>query len=229
MKLEEIIKRPSRHWMEDGVVELAFGVQFLLFGGIVWFSSTLSPGSSFMYFFSNASSGLIIGIIFTCQWAMRRLKERVIAPRAGYVMPRQEEIKVRISPKGIQIDRTSVYYLIAAGALVLFTLGLISAIRNPEWGRWAGLGPWKRMFGPCIAILLAICLAWTARKYGMPRYYWLAAFSLALGGWLYARNDDPIISFFLLYTCLSGGFALAGAMQLRAFLKANPRIEESGE
>jgi hypothetical protein len=207
VKLEEAIGRPGRHLIEDGVVEMTMGVQFFLAGVMVWF------GHFFVWYW--------IAACFLSGWVIRILKKRVIAPRAGYVVPREEEIEVRISPSGLKLDSTSRRYAIVIGALVLWTLGLLVMIPNrmfpqvPE--RWRGaIGVWSGM-------LVAAWFVSIAVRYKSSRYFWLAALALGLGVWTYGRHGDPIGNLLLMMTCLSGAWALLGAMQLRKFLRENPR------
>jgi hypothetical protein len=226
MNLDDIVERPSRHAIEDGVMEMTMGVQFFLTGVLLWFGNPLHHGpvwakSPFSFFW------LWIPACFISGRVIKLLKERVIAPRAGYVTPREEEVEIRITSKGIKVDSTTVVYIFVAGALVLWTVGLLALFPNrwfppiPERSHWVA--------GCSIAVSLAALFTWIASRYKMPRYWWLAALSLAFGGWMYAKNGDPADSLLLMMTCLAAGWALGGAVRLIAFLKMNPRIEDRGE
>ena len=126
-----------------------------------------------------------------------------------------------------QVDSTTVLYIFRGGALVLWTVGLLALFPNrwfppiPERSHW--------MVGFSFAVSLAAFFTWIALRCKMPRYWWLAALSLAFGGWMYSRNGDPAKSVFLMMTCLAGGWALGGAVRLIIFLKTTPRIEDRGE
>jgi len=202
--------------MEDGVVEMTMGVQFFLGGLIVWFGKAY-PFSFFSFWLPACFlSGQIIKL----------LKERVIAPRAGYVTPREEEVEIRVTSHGVKVDSTTVRYMFVAGALVLWTVALLAMFPNrlfppiPERSRW--------VVGFSIAVSLAGVFAWIASRCKMLRYWWLAALSLAFAGWMYAGSAGPAVSLLLMMTGLAGGWALGGAVRFITFLKTNPRIEDSG-
>jgi hypothetical protein len=225
--LNEIVERPKKHLMEDGVVELMLGVQFFLAGIIFWCGSQLRHGSALEKFYSFGQSGLFVFVCISCTWGTKRLKERVIAPRAGYVLPREEEIEIHISSKGLRVDATSKRYLIVAGALVLWTLGLLAVMPGPA-NRWSWYVPvrWRWILGFCIPLFATAYFASAAWRYGLSRYYWLAAWSLMIGAFVFARHDPPMASFLLTEVGVAGGCAVMGAIRLRRFLKTNAPIED---
>ena len=140
---------------------------------------------------------------------------------------REEDVEIRVSSKGVKVDSTTRQYLMVAAALVLWTFGLLVLMPNRMFPHLPARANW--VVGFSIAVSLAAFFTWIALRHKMARYGWLAAFSLALAGWMYARNGDPVHNILVMMTCLCGGWALLGALQLRTFLKTNPRIEDSGE
>jgi len=208
------------------------GVQWFLTGAIFWFGQTLSHGSSFGKFYSFATSFLWCGAIAGAWWGTKKLKENIVAPRAGYVTLREQGVKLRVSAKGVKFDFSSVRDLVVLGLVLLCTLGVLAFFlnRTTERGWWTDNPQnWDWMIGFCIAMLFSVTFGWSAWQYQAPRYWWLAALSLALAGWEYRKTGDPIGDIVAIMTWLGGGMALMGAVRLRAFLQANPRVEDRGQ
>ena len=157
MKVDEAIARPLRHSMEDGVVEMTLGVQLFLMG-VLCLSWKLPVGIPWLTVLPFLITGRVIQL----------LKERVVAPRAGYVVPREEELEIRVSSQGIKIDKASQRMLIITGALVVWTLGLLVLIPNRMFPHLPGR--WQGMVGVWIAVSLAACSQrrFSSRQFSAP-------------------------------------------------------------
>jgi len=224
-KLDEVIERPRRHWIEDGAVELMLGLLFFLTGVIFLFGHTLMRGSNFVDVYTLAVP-CVCGVVWvTCMWGLKRLKERVVVPRAGYVTVSESAKLLRYTSRGMRINSSSKMLPLATVMFVGF------------WG-WAGESHklwaedqirWGWIIGLSLAVWLAICFVWTAFQFKGPRYLWLAALSLAVGYWLARSSGGPNADVMVMMTWVGGGTALIGALRLRSFLIDNPLIEDGTE
>jgi len=216
--LDEVVERPRRHLMDDGVVELALGLLFFLTGAIWGFGRTLTRGSTFADVYTIAAPCLC-GVVWVASiWGMKKLKERAIVPRAGYVSLHESVRVIRHTSTGLRINFSSKALPLAVVVFVGFWGWLEASqrlwIRDPNrWGWIIGLS---------LAGWLAVCLVWTALQFKAPRYLWLAALSLAVGWWTYGRSSDPNLDLMAMLTWLGAGSVLMGSLRLRTFLKANP-------
>jgi hypothetical protein len=207
-KLKEIIDRPNQHWMEDGVVELMLGLTFFLTGAVWWFERTLPRSSSF----GMAPPLPWMIIILACWWGRNILKERVIAPRAGYVTLR-DTTDGGVGPFKSRLLVRMLWFVFFA---VIFR---IAHRWTPERWTWVTGDIWMAVIG--------ICMVGSALHYKAPRYLWLAGLSFAVAGWMYLTHA-PIEKMDIAMTWLGAGFALLGAIQLRDFLATHPRVEDHG-
>ena len=187
MKVSEIVERAARHWMEDGSVELAFGIQAVLTGAVFWIGQSLAPESTFSKAYSFLAAALWGSIIFGTQWAIRQLKERVVAPRAGYVALRQSN--------GPPISSARQWLTIATISITpvgVIVLALYVTLSAPTLIDGLGRSRWIVGFG--CALVFVLIAAWSAIYYKVPRYFLLALWSLCFAVWVYGRNGDVIVA-----------------------------------
>ena len=216
MKMNEIVGRPARHWMEDGSVELAFGIQAVLTGAVFLIGQISAPDSTFSKVYSFLAAGLWGCVIFGSQWAIKRLKERLVAPRAGYVV--LPEAKWRFS------SGRTLLWITPVGAVVFFLfLTFMFQIPIDNFRR----SPWVVGFG--CALVFAVISIWSAVYYKMPRYFLLALWSACFAVWIYGRGSDSLGPLMMLMVWIGFGYAAIGAWRVVEFLRANPRFEQSGE
>jgi hypothetical protein len=224
MKLQEAIDRPRQRWAEDGVVELTMGLQWFFTGAIFWFGQTLDHGSSFARFWAFAQSILWACVSLGGMWAIKRLKEQVIAPRAGYVALREPAVRVRVTSSGKAVSLPSRRILMTVIALAC-SVGVYLLVVNSGW--WMeNPRQWSWMIGPLFALAAAIYILWAVSRFDVPRYLWLAGLALILAVWLFWTRA-PFERTTVVLAWLGGGLAVMGAIRLKSFLRENPRSENA--
>jgi hypothetical protein len=197
--LDDFAKRPMRYWSQDGLPDLLLGLM-LVVPGIVFLAGEALPKASFS---SQAYSFVAPWVWLGCTLALvrifKRLKERIIFPRAGYVaLP----------------DPTWRYWAAMVASAVLFGNGMAFL-----WLRWNWLS------GPGVALLMVTTLMIGAVQYRLPHMLWLAMVALLLGVATYQVKTGMEGGLWVLVG-LGIAMSLTGAWKLRNFLKANPRSEQ---
>jgi hypothetical protein len=217
MRLSEIIERPARHWMEDGSVELALGVQSFLTGAVFLFGQTLAADSSIRQVYSFVAPALWFVVIIGSQWGIKYLKERVIAPRAGYIALQQSGGMLR-SPHGWMLR-------FPRGPIV--PLGVITVILCLTFAGGLGHSGW--FIGFACAVVFSLLSVWSAMYYQSPRYFLLALWLFCCAAWMFGRSGDAIGQLMIPLMWMGLGMAVMGAWRLIEFLRANPRVAQGRE
>lgn len=83
--IQDIQKQTYRYYYQDGLVELAVGILFLVIGLDTLVISSLPPGSPAAIAAWIALPVLTIAGIFGVQRFVKNLKERHVHPRTGYI------------------------------------------------------------------------------------------------------------------------------------------------
>jgi hypothetical protein len=154
-------------------------------------------------------------VIVGSQCAIKYLKERIIAPRAGYIALQQSGGVLR-SPHDwlVRFPRAPIVPL-AVMNVFLFLMFAGGLSRG-----------WNLGFGCAVAFaLLSVC---SATYYKTPRYFLLALWLLCCAAWLFGRSGDAIGQLMIPLMWMGLGMTVMGAWRLKGFLKANPRSESIG-
>jgi hypothetical protein len=199
--LDEIAKRPLRYWSEDGLPDLMLGLMFVVVAAIFLIGRMLPAGSSIARAYPMAAPALWAVSSIAIARALKKLKERITFPRAGYIAFREPAL----------------FYRACALALVLL-VGVGAVLLN----RTAAAPQWRSMAGPALALIFATALLIGGFQYKLRRLLWLSAFSLLLAASMY-RMEAGLDGALWVMLWLGGALALTGAARLKSFLKANPR------
>ena len=224
MRIQEAIERPRQYWIEDGVAELALGLLSFFTGAIFWLGQTLS-GSTFAEIYTIAAP-CVCGVVWAASiWWMKRLKERVVVPRAGYVTV--SESARLFSRNSIGMAKVN----FSSKALPLAIVGFFGAwafmeARDRLWLR--DPNRWGAIIALSLAIWLAVCFVLAAMQFKARRYLPVAALALAVGV-TYGRGNDPALDLMIMMTWLGGAFVLIGAWRFNKFLASNPPVEDGRE
>lgn len=156
INLKEIERRANYAAFQDGLMEVFMGFFLTTFGGgMATGRGTIIPFIVFFIFFANP--------------ILKRIKERYIYPRVGYVkLPQENESDA----KGIGI------------AAVIFIVFLLSSLGVTIWimGADTGVEFWMTyILPPSTGFMMAIGPFWLGQTYGLVRGYVFAALFLLLG------------------------------------------------
>ena len=198
--INQIVRRTRRYWYDDGFLEIAQGVLFLVIAGLLWVQGLTSAGS---FWFQILSIGVvltaIVGTIVTHNF-VATLKQRVTFPRTGYVAFQRETNRNR-------------YWIVGATALAV-------AIVIIAGGRWLDNLPLVA------ALVLAAAFVTMGGRLGALRFYIPAALAVVLGAGvaMAGLSEGPALAVIL------GGMGLAeiiiGSVVLLRYFGQKPSSPE---
>ncbi len=222
MKVSVLIGRARNHWMQDGLVEMTMGVQFFVGGLLFWIGGAAPRDSEFRQTWTIGASFLWAGLSIASMWITRWLKERIIAPRAGYVALRENCVR---PTSGVFWLKALTVLMILGGTIatgVYFTrtprAELDETLRRSGW-----------LIGFMFALFFGAVSVWSAFYYRVKSYFFLAALALGLAIYLYGRSGGVIPQVMSTWMLMGGGTAVLGAFRLRSFLKSNPLRQTEAE
>jgi hypothetical protein len=153
--IKEIERKATYAAFQDGLMEIFLGVFLFFFGGTLVTNGTLAP--------------FIVCAVVFANPAYKKVKERYIIPRTGYVKLPQEDNN---EAKGIGI--ATVIFIV----FLLGSMGLTMRIM----GKDAGLDFWMTyILPPSTGFMMAIGPFWLGQTYGLMRGYVLAGLFLLSG------------------------------------------------
>lgn len=199
--IQDIQKQTYRYYYQDGLVELAVGILFLVIGLDTYVISSLpvkSPGAIAAWI---ALPVLTIGGIYGIGRFVKNLKERLVHPRTGFI-----EYAARRNPYR---------WLISAVALALVLAILLLPYDWLQKGSIAG------------GTLLFIILVSIGAQVDLKRLIVVGVLSLAIGvGFALSPLSDNAS---LAATFAAAGLilVLTGGVSFRAYLSQNPLAEEA--
>lgn len=201
--------RASQYWMEDGLVELMFGLTVVSASGVPLAVRALSEGPFQEFMSAFGTQALSVVSIYLATWGLKKLKERITFPRCGYVAFPQPTKKRRAM--------MVVFMLLTLVAMMLATLLLA------DYEAWV-----SRMFMPAVTVTFVVCFLVGGLQYKQPTMIWeaflTALFAVILGLFTNLGGGQ---GFEVLTVMIGTSMAIIGALRLRSFLKANPRPQET--
>ena len=195
-EVEDALKRHSRNWMADGIVEIVLGGFWLFWGVIV-----ILP----LIFHDRAMTQLRLVLLLSSMGAMpfllkravRGWKERVSFPRTGYVELQKPHSRWRIT-------------FILFGSVFV---GLVVSRGSRPLEQWLALGLGVVMF------LSMLLFAWKMRAVQLIALSWLVIAAAVTSFFLDLQFSTCCGVLLLAYAfvCL-----VDGLLRLRSYLKAHP-------
>ncbi len=198
----EIERRTRRYWYENGFAEMGLGVLFGALGIVLALEASASAGAVRV-----AAVAALTLLVFLGTLAVRRAiktsKERLTYPRTGYVAYRRNSSS----------NRTILAALVIVGGTAI-SLGASAA--TP--GRILALQ----------SLTLAAVLLVPAYRFGLRRFYVLAAVAVIAGGAAEVLGAGEISGSALLFGATGIVTLFSGAWTLRSYLGRSRPADERG-
>ncbi len=196
----EIERRTRRYWYEDGFVEMGLGLLFGALGLVFGLEASASTGPVRVAAVAILTLLLFLGTLVVRR-AIKASKERLTYPRTGYVAYRRNSSSNRTILAVLVIVGGTAISLGASGA----TPGRVLALQS---------------------LTLAAVLLIPAYRFGLRRFYFLAAVALIAGGAAEALGAGDVGGSALLYGATGIATLLSGAWTLRSYLGQSARADE---
>ena len=201
LNLQEIERRPLKHWNVDGLPELLIGVIWIVYGGL-WLAGDLLPEGGASNVYRVVTPVLMVGAALCCKWLLIRIKRKITYPRVGYVRARGPGKREFVG-------------------LLLLVLGLAAAVIFTP--RPLGASTLAPLILASVISLALVVVAWRMQDW---RLLWLVLAPVALA--LYARSARMGVApwkwMFVFFGVIC---AAAGASRLRRFLRQNAEPVET--
>ena len=199
----EIVRRPTSYLAETGIPQLAGGLVFFFLGS----SIVIQRGLPATFLAQELPHWIALCCAGAILWGQQALKRRMVFPRAGYAEPLPQ-------PAGRPVLIGSL-----AMVAVIGIVGLMWQTRMPHLT--------SVLIEPGFAVAFAILCLGSGIQQKSPVMMWFGVYFVCLapvlwwmpvsnyerGGWLQVGAGVPV--------------AVAGAVQLKRFLKANPKPVET--
>ena len=199
--IQDIQKQTYRYYYQDGLVELAVGILFLVIGLDTYVISSLPPGSPASIIAWIALPILTIAGIFGVQRFVKNLKERHVHPRTGYIE---------------YADKPNRYRWLVVGFALALTASMI--LLPYEWLQKGSVTG---------GMILCVILASIGAQVGLKRLIAAGASSLVLGvvfGFLPITDNASLAATFAAVGLI---LVLIGGLAFRKYLTDNPPFEEA--
>jgi hypothetical protein len=201
--LDELGRRPTKYWEQDGLPELMLGLLSIASSGVFLIGYALPRGSSTAQIYAQVGPICWAAACLAMRWGLKMLKDRITLPRGNHsALP----------------EPTPTYWASALGVVLLVGAGVLLLNVQGEWPLQRWVAP------PGFAALFAVALLVGGFRYKLEHMVYLAAFSLILGA-LMCRIGAGSEGGLWVLVWLGAAMALTGAFRLWKFLKDNPRAE----
>ena len=206
-EIRDLERRTRRYFYDDGFVEIAVGLLFVLLGGY-FLAGVALPADSPVKTWLDASLVLVIAAgMFLVGRLVRFLKQRITYPRTGYV-----EYKKKDTRPGRSLGAALSGGVIAAALAAFFTV-------SPSGMAWL----------PAInGVLLAVACHLFARRSEVGRFHILAAASAIIGLGVALAGFGDIQGVSLYYAGFGAAVLLSGLAAFGLYLRRSRTEAEGG-
>jgi hypothetical protein len=191
--LREIERRPLKHWNVDGLPELLMGVGWLVVGGVF----ALGPSRGGLFWLP------VVVVLVSAKWWLRKLKERVTYPRAGYVQPRTGPRKAA---------RVAIAASLVAAMIMVFKP---SPLAQDQQGSLI------------VGLVLTSAFVFLANRQGTAHLLWYAAAPPVAYLCYYAARGEILPASWVFFI-VGGVCVVGGTIRFARFLKNNAKQAETG-
>jgi hypothetical protein len=194
--IQQTRMRAFRYYYEDGFVEMAMGLFFVVIGAVLWAYKQILEGTSWGWLLALLIMALAFGGAYAIKMLVGRLKSTITYPRTGKVTYRE-----KAGNRG--------RWLLIAGSL-LVTVALI----------W--LPGWLNSVAFAEGAFLALILIYMGSNVGVGRMQFVGVVSVVVGVLAAYSGMADILGSALVFGCTGVLLAMAGIWALVRYLRNNP-------
>jgi hypothetical protein len=203
--IQDTIQRTQRYWYTDGANEIGTGLVILLLAFSFKLLDWLNPDGNFGWVVGILQPVVILAGFWVTSRLVRAFKEQVTYPRTGYVSYPRKPGKRRLT-----------LALIGGG-----TAALMSAILAVVADR---LG--EDILPIICGVVVASSVAYMGMRFGLTRFYVLAAFTFVSGVITTLSGAQGLNSSVLLFGLMGAGWVLSGCWALVGYLRSTQPADE---
>jgi hypothetical protein len=195
-KIDEAVRRTYRYYYDDGIVEMAVGLLFVLTGGVLF--AWMGVGSSVWVtvILILAMLALAAGGILLLTQGIKIAKERVTYPRTGYVSYREKN------------PNRGRWWFMAMAIIIIVTAGFWPEALND--------------MSILIGALLFIVLAYLGYRVGLRRFFLTATATLLIGLVSASLVTEEFVGVAVTFGASGMVLLLSGVCAFRSYLDSNP-------
>jgi hypothetical protein len=198
--IRDMQRRGQQYWYEDGLWELTIGLLFVFYAAYYGVVGLLPQESGLRSVLSVGYIVVVPGAMLVASWIVRRLKERITAPRTGHIAV----VRSR------HIVQAAILAVVVGGATVAAAL-LIESLYVPVLVGGGGM---------------AIALGITTYRVGIKRMIVPAIVSLIAGFVLSVTTSAPEPAFSFLFGSVGLVIAALGALTFSRYLRRNSKQQD---
>jgi hypothetical protein len=198
--INQVIRQTYRYFYEDGLVEMALGLLFVVVGLLlfVWQATTTSSVAAVLL--AIGLPLLVIGGALLFRRVIRQLKERITFPRTGYVAYRQDK---RDSGRWVMMG--------AAVALMIAVVFLPDSFNRMQF---------------MVGSLLGAVLIYMGYRVSVWRFYVTGVLAVALGLGLTLLEMEEVLAIAFLFVASGLILLVTGAVSLMVYLRRHPQEQD---
>ncbi|OGD21413.1 MAG: hypothetical protein A2W03_15230 [Candidatus Aminicenantes bacterium RBG_16_63_16] len=206
-EIKDIEKRTRQYFYEDGFIEIAVGILFLMLGGY-FFATVALPATSRIKSWLDASFVLVIlAGLFLVGRLVRFLKFRITYPRTGYVAYKKKEATPRRRAAAA-----------VSGGVIGAAFSVLLAV-SPSVRAWL----------PALnGLLIAFACHLFARRADVMRFHILAVVSAVIGLAVALAGIGDIKGISLYYGVFGAAMIVSGIVAFSLYLRRSRTDEEGG-
>ncbi len=206
-EIRDLERRTRRYFYEDGFVEIAVGILFLILGGYFFAGVWLPETSRIRSWLDSSLVLVILAGVFLVRRLVRFLKARITYPRTGYVAYK----------KPPDTPRRRAVAAVSGGVIAAAFSGLLA------------VSPSARAWLPALnGLFLALAAFLLARRTEVARFYILAAASAIIGLAVTLGGYQDIAGISLDCAVFGSAVVLSGLIALRLYLRRSRTDGEAG-
>jgi hypothetical protein len=205
--IEKIEKRAAQSFFDDGFVEIAIGLIFVLLSAYFYSQTIIPKGSSINAVLMGLFIIVLVSSNFLGSRFVRFFKRRITYPRTGYVEFKKKEPNPRR-----RASAAIAAGIIGASLAALF--GLSSSVRS--------------VIPALYGFLIGIAIFFIANRIRLVRFFILSAISALIGVAIAVAGVDEIKGAFLFYLLFGVAIISSGLATLIIYLRRYPRSDAGG-